>query len=412
MEINNFKNKKGLRILHIFEPTLPTFTVTLLIKGGSSVEQKGKNGLASISRSICTRSNIHLAIEIDKLGAYLGSSTGRTYSLFSSQCDPKYFKKLLSNVFKIINHPKDTESNLKKEKLKHIKDIKDLEDDSREHAINQFETLIWQNAVLENSSIGNRKDITNISIQDLDIFRKQFWTNNNSLLIICGNIDKKEVIDNTEYLTLNSENTDNYPSLKLQQETRIKIINKDLPQTVFAMGGFGPSYLDKDYNKFRLVKIMLGGGFGSKLMQRIRENGLAYYSYSYAETNFLSGIWAAVAGVDRSKLSESIIGCIRIFKDLKEGRFTGDEIQRAKELFKGSLITHSESSPEIALFLGLQEFNTGKIETMEDIINQVCNINKEEIVEMCRKYINGPYSLVINGFSKAKKTELFKIISE
>ena len=56
-----------------------------------------------------------------------------------------------------------------------------------------------------------------------------------------------------------------------------------------------------------------------------------------------------------------------------------DELQRAKEYFKGRMLLGLEDNSSLAHWLGSQELLTGRIQTVEEIIAQVDAVTSEDV---------------------------------
>ena len=88
-----------------------------------------------------------------------------------------------------------------------------------------------------------------------------------------------------------------------------------------------------------MLNTLLGGGMSSRLFQNIRERqGLAYAVFSelnpYRDTGCLS-IYAGTSIESARKVVESIMN---EFRELKRGSCPEEELRRAKDHLKGSLM--------------------------------------------------------------------------
>src|SRR5205807_6389338 len=131
---------------------------------------------------------------------------------------------------------------------------------------------------------------------------------------------------------------------------------KSLEQTHMCLGV--PSYPLPHEERFAcyVLNTLLGGGMSSRLFQNIRERqGLAYAVFSelnpYRDTGCLS-IYAGTSIESARRVVESIL---KEFKLLKNERITEEELRRAKDHLKGSLMLSLESTSSRMSNLARQE---------------------------------------------------------
>src|SRR5215471_7959922 len=148
---------------------------------------------------------------------------------------------------------------------------------------------------------------------------------------------------------------------------RIALRNKKSLEQVHVCLGV-PSYPLPHNERFAcyVLNTLLGGGMSSRLFQNIRERqGLAYAVFSelnpYRDTGCLS-IYAGTSVESARKVVESIT---REFRLLKDQRVPDEELRRAKDHLKGSLMLGLESTASRMSNLARQEMYFGKFFTLD-----------------------------------------------
>ena len=118
----------------------------------------------------------------------------------------------------------------------------------------------------------------------------------------------------------------------------------------------------------------------SRLFIKIREEmGLVYSVDSGIQTLLDTGILSVEAGTDGRKVGEVIGAILGEFQRLRESLLNPDELQRAKNYVKGKLIMGLENSEGLAYFLGKQELLQGRIRTVEEIMEGIEKVSREDI---------------------------------
>ena len=143
----------------------------------------------------------------------------------------------------------------------------------------------------------------------LDSFFKKFYTPDNLVVSISGNIDKNKVIDqiNNNFINFKSikQNIDN-PVKEILGFDQISV-DKEMEQSIITLGFKSPSYMDEKKYALSLVSIILGESMSSRLFEEIRENrGLVYDIHSSINLHSDTGVICFEAGVDDKNLFEVI----------------------------------------------------------------------------------------------------------
>ena len=154
---------------------------------------------------------------------------------------------------------------------------------------------------------------------------------------------------------------------------RIALRNKKALEQVHICLGV-PSYPMPHEDRFAcyVLNTLLGGGMSSRLFQNIRERqGLAYAVFSelnpYRDTGCLS-IYAGTSIESARKVVESIVN---EFTDLKRTIGPQEEMRRAKDHLKGSLMLSLESTSSRMSNLARQEMYFGRFFTLDELVESI-----------------------------------------
>ena len=140
------------------------------------------------------------------------------------------------------------------------------------------------------------------------------------------------------------------------------VIERPVPQSVVLFGQPGIARSDPDFMAaYLLNQIIGGGGFGSRLMDEIREaRGLTYGIYTYLSTPKRSGLWMGSVSADNTKVAEVIRLVREMWQKLKDEGVTAEELDNAKRYMTGSYARGFATSRGIAgQLVGWQEENMG-----------------------------------------------------
>ena len=131
-----------------------------------------------------------------------------------------------------------------------------------------------------------------------------------------------------------------------------------------------------------LYNIILGGGADSKLFQEVREKNSLCYTIS-SVPNKLDHILLIRAGVDKNNVKKTVELTETQMNLMRKGKFSDEDIKKAKEFYQTSLEEMLESQASIISYyymmdlLGLDDIKT-RIKTMK-------KVEKSEIVKVAKK---------------------------
>ena len=118
-----------------------------------------------------------------------------------------------------------------------------------------------------------------------------------------------------------------------------------------------------------VLNTLLRGGMSSRLFQNIRERqGLAYSVFSELNTDRDIGYLFIYAGTGVEAAPKVVESITKEFRELKERQVSDEELRRAKDHLKGSLILGLESTGSRMSNLARQEMYFGRFFTLDELL--------------------------------------------
>lgn len=111
---------------------------------------------------------------------------------------------------------------------------------------------------------------------------------------------------------------------------------KNSSQVSLTMAKEFPSITSIEFHKFALLNIALGGYFGSRLMQEIRENrGLTYGIGSHISQTTRGNIWSISSEMNSANAEEATVAINEIVRSMHNRPISDEELERAKRYYAG-----------------------------------------------------------------------------
>ena len=153
--------------------------------------------------------------------------------------------------------------------------------------------------------------------------------------------------------------------------SRIILRNKKALEQVQICVGV-PSYRishEKRYASY-ILNTLLGGGMSSRLFQNVREKqGLVYSIFSELNPFRDTGLLSVYAGTSRESAPKVVRAIVSEFRQMKDNPVSDEELKRAKDQLKGSLMLSLESSTARMSNLARQEMYYDRFFGMDEIID-------------------------------------------
>jgi predicted Zn-dependent peptidase len=123
------------------------------------------------------------------------------------------------------------------------------------------------------------------------------------------------------------------------------------------------------------------------LFQNIREKrGLAYAVFSSLSSFHDAGCLSVYAGTATEKARQVIELVLAEFCALKSNPISQEELQRAKDYLKGSLLLSLESSTSRMGNVARQEMYFGRYISQDEIARSVDAVDAEQVLEVAREF--------------------------
>jgi predicted Zn-dependent peptidase len=377
----------GLRVITEVMPQVRSVSMGVWVKMGSRHERPEQNGISHfiehmVFKGTTTRSAEDIARSIDSVGGQLDAFTAKELISFSAKVLDEHVTRAFDVLADLVLNPVFRDEDIQKEQGVVLEELK-MDEDNPDFLVHEiFSGNFWKDHSLGKPIIGSKKTIKSFAREMLRDYYNRAYAPSNILVTAAGHLDHGRIVRLVEdaFGSLDrpaSQVEDPKPSTHAIISLRDK---PALEQVHMCLGV--PSYPladDRRYGTY-VLNTMLGGGMSSRLFQNIREKqGLAYAVYSelnpYRDTGCLS-IYAGTSLETAERVVESIL---KEFREIKDGQITDEELRRAKDHMKGSLMLSLESTGSRMANLARQEIYFGKFFSLDEMIDCIEQVTAAEV---------------------------------
>jgi len=164
---------------------------------------------------------------------------------------------------------------------------------------------------------------------------------------------------------------------------------KDLEQVHVCLGV--PSYPIPHEDRFicYVLNTILGGGMSSRLFQNIRERqGLAYSVFSELNPYTDTGCLAVYAGTSLESVRQVVSLTLKEFTEMKQQVVPSEELRRAKDHLKGSLMLSLESTSSRMSNLARQEMHFKKFFSLDELVESIEKVTADEVQRIAQTFFD------------------------
>ncbi|HLQ98683.1 MAG TPA: pitrilysin family protein [Candidatus Dormibacteraeota bacterium] len=277
--------------------------------------------------------------------------------------------------------------NREKETLR--KQIQSLKDDKTNYAQLRLIDEMCQGEKYQIKSHGYEEDLDDITAENLFETYETFIQKDDLDLYILGDFDDDEMIETVTSI-FKQRKFENVNDIQGESEHRVvtspkKLIEQDKVQQAKLHIGYRTytTYADENYPALVVFNAIFGSYPSSKLFRHVREkNSLAYYVGSFIESyNGLMFVYSGVAHTDYNK-AQMIID--EQLEEMRSGAFSEQEMAQAKALIVNGILETSDNAQGLIELL-YQTIIGQNDRNIDEYIQQIHSITKEEVVEMANK---------------------------
>jgi predicted Zn-dependent peptidase len=377
-------------------PHVRSVSVGVWVGTGSRRESPEQNGITHfiehmLFKGTTRRSAEEIARSVDSIGGNLDAFTAKELVCYNTKVLDEHLSLAFDVLADLVLHPQFREDDIAKEKGVILEELK-MEEDNPDYLVHEiFTANFWKDHPLGKPILGTKDTIKRFDREAVDGYYRAEYVPENTVITAAGRLTHDGLV------ALAREHFEALPSGRLAPadaspatHARIAIRNKkSLEQVQLCLGV--PSYPLPHEERFTcyILNTLLGGGMSSRLFQNIREKqGLAYAVFSelnpYRDTGCLS-IYAGTSAEAVGKVVELIL---KEFRQLKEELVPEDELRRAKDHLKGSLMLSLESTSSRMSNLARQEMYFGRFFSLDELVESIETVNASHIQLIAQKFFD------------------------
>jgi predicted Zn-dependent peptidase len=376
----------GIRVLTERMPHVRSVAVGIWLGTGSRREPDNRGGISHliehlVFKGTANRSAETIARTMDSVGGQMDAFTTKEHTCFYVQVLDEHLPLAVDLLTDILLHPLFDSEELEREKSVVLQEIKMVEDTPDDIIHDIFAEQVWVGHPLGRPILGTRDRVNGFSRQAvLDHFAEEYVPPT-IIVAVAGNVEHERVVDLFArafegFQRTPMDRTDAPPRLS----PGVQIVGKTLEQVHVVMGFPGLSHAAPERYALFVLNDIIGGSMSSRLFQEVRERqGLVYSIHSGAQSYLDTGLLYLYAATDASNFSKMLKSILKELRELKKSGITEDELARARDHLKGSLMLGLESTSSRMNRLAKQEMHFATFLSMDAMLAAIAGVRLEEV---------------------------------
>jgi predicted Zn-dependent peptidase len=386
----------GIKVLTETMPHVRSVSVGVWVSSGSRRETAEQNGISHfiehmLFKGTANRSAEAIARSVDSIGGNLDAFTAKEMVCFNTKVLDEHLPVALDVLSDLVLNPAFRAEDIEKEKGVILEEIK-MDADSPDYLVHEiFSSNFWKDHSLGKPILGTRETVKRFNQAVVQDYYRSVYTPANLLITAAGNLTHERLVnlarERFESLAVAPPEP---PQAVPSTHARISLKSKkDLEQVHVCIGV--PSYPIPHKDRFAcyVLNTMLGGGMSSRLFQNIRERqGLAYAVFSELNPYSDTGCLSVYAGTSLESAKQVVESVLKEFTDLKQQLAPAEEVRRAKDHLKGSLMLSLESTSSRMSNLARQEMHFQRFFSLDELAESIENITAEDVQRVAQTFFD------------------------
>ncbi|VAX35796.1 hypothetical protein MNBD_UNCLBAC01-321 [hydrothermal vent metagenome] len=389
----------GLTVLMSEMPTSPFVSVYGYVKTGSATEGKFLGtGISHflehmLFKGTPTRKVGEIAAKIQAVGGHINASTGMDYTIYKITVPFEKFNIAVEIMADIMMNATMDPVEIEKERDVIFGEMRL----SNDNPSRKYIRLVFQNAYLRHPYrhpvIGYKSLLAEVSRDDLLEYYQRFYTPNNIILSIAGNIKTNEILPKVKTLFKDFKRKhDILRNLPIEQrQISPRRYEEEYPTDLTRLSlAFGSvPLLHPDLYPLDVLAKILGHGKSSRLYEELyKKKGLVHSISASSYTPMDQGIFQIQSILENENVEATIKEVLEQIRNIEEKGVSDEELKKAKRQVLSEHIFSYQTSEHTAHAQAVDEAFTGDYQFSQKYVKGIRTVTSKNIERVAKNYLD------------------------
>ncbi len=407
--------RNGLVLITKEVHTSHVLAVNVFVRGGASVEPAERAGLAELTQRMLLRGTTRRTAEqvvapIQAVGGSLQARADYDYSQLQTLSSADAFDVAIDTLADVVRNPRFDPQELEKERKQVLDVLVRLDDEAGWLTQRSLSSMLYPSGPYSRALPGAPASVKQITRDDLVRFHKTYYTPENLIVVVVGNIDRAAAEERVAR-AFGDMPVSGRDAVKPVAPTPGPLAGTACPVAVkereaevaHLVVGFPVAGVTREeYPALLVMSTLLGSGMGSRLMREVRERqGLGYdlgsYYSQFAGPSYLAAFIKTdpvrmVFGMDGPYPSTEMVinkakdAILEQFDWVKQHPVPDAELVRARNFAIGAFLIDHQRTLSQARYLGWFELMGLGFQYDDELPRAIEKVTREDLQALARKY--------------------------
>jgi predicted Zn-dependent peptidase len=395
----------GLTLITEAMPHVRSVAIGVWLKRGSRHETSPDSGISHFIEHMVFKGTAHrsaerIAAEVDSIGGHMDAFTAKEYASFHLKVLDEHLPLAVEILGDIVLHPLFDPEEMTKEKKVIFEEINMVEDTPDDLVMELFSESFWPDHPLGRPILGTKATVSSFDRDRLAGFFHEVYRPSNIVVAAAGRLEHEATARLIERhfgeLAPGGLSADGGPPAHASPiVTRSK---QELEQVHVCLGTRAHPMTHHDRYGVYILNTVLGGSMSSRLFQNVREKrGLVYSISSGVSAYSDAGLLTVYAGTGLDSVDEVLGLTLLEMRRLRDERLSDDELRRAKDHLKGSLMLSLENTGARMSHLARHEIYFGRQFGLDEIAAGIEAVTADDVGRIAADVFAGQPGLSVLG---------------
>lgn len=360
----------------------PSATVGVWIDSGSRNETAANNGVAHFLehmafKGTASRSQSDIELEIENMGGMLNAYTSREMTVYYAMVAKQDVGKAVGILGDILQNSSLPEQMIEAERKVILREMEEVENIPEEVVFDHLHSVAYQGTALSRTILGPTENILSLKKQDLADYIKNNYSADRIVICGAGGVDHDELVKLAEstFSKFPATAANLVPDAARYTGSEVRVFDDDMPLGYVAVAYEGVGWTHPNFFALQVASTMVGswnktiGGsknMSSPLAQIVSNEGLAHSYMSFTTCYSDTGLWGAYYAAPSTSVDDCLFEIQSEWMRIVQN--AGDnEVERAKQQLKTSLMGGMDSTSQLCEEIGRQMLTLGRRMSPQEI---------------------------------------------
>ena len=389
IEIKTLPN--GVRIVSEHMPAMRSASVGIWVGAGSRCEKASEAGSAHfiehmLFKGTGKRSARELACEMDAIGGQCNAFTSRESTCFYARCLDSHLDSACELLADMFFDSLFDEEDVRNERGVVCEEI-GMYRDTPEDLVQEQLLVKCFPGTLGRPVLGREATLEKMTGASLRAFKDREYCPSRVVLALAGSFTEEQL----------SRFAAPFAAMEKRKDPRIQAARylptvvckrKNTEQNHFCLAWEGLSNDRPERFALDLLSTILGEGLSSRLFQTVREKYGLCYSIGTGAVSFSDiGLFTLYTATGRETEKRALELIAQELRSLREDGVSAQELTRAQELMRSSLLMASESTSSRMMRLGGAMLAIGRCMDIEERLDSYASVTREDILSVAQSLL-------------------------